>query len=89
MRRGGEARIDDRRAGQPLDDVADRLVPAGDLGTPREVVLAPADLRGHVRRVAHQPGPRVHQVGIDIGELGLGAAVGPEDRRGDRALPPR
>ena len=72
------------RAGQPLDDVAHRLVPARDLAGAGRWRWHPADLRGHVRRVADEAGAGVHQVGVDVGDLGLGAAVGPDDGRRDR-----
>ena len=76
--------VDDRAPAERCNDERHRLMPGAHGARLGQMPRHPADLRRHVGGVEHQPGTAADQVGIDAGDLGLRAAVHPDDARRER-----
>jgi len=73
--------VEDLRAGQPRDEVGDRLMETACF---EGLLLEPADLGGHVRGVARNPGYPAQFVRVNDLRLRFGAAVHPDDAGAER-----
>ena len=84
----GQAVVEHMGAGEPGDEVGDRLMEAADRRALGRVALQPAGLGRHVRGVQDDAGRVLHPLRRQARDLGLGAPVHPDDAGPERlALP--
>ena len=85
----GEAVVEHMGAGEPGDEIGDRLMEAADRRALGRVALQPAGLGRHVGGVQDDAGRALHPRRRQARDLGLGAPVHPDEAGPERAGPRR